>query len=315
MITTKTVFILGAGASKPYGYPTAHDLRTKIIDKYNDTFTQYLKQYYGEEAVYNNWLSKYQTYKEAFEKSSTQSIDLHISRNPKFRFIGKMIIIHQIFFAEKFSILREEMDYNDDWYSYIFTRMTDELQKPKQAWLGKNEVSFISFNYDRSFEHFLYESMRNSFLDVSEEDIFNAVNSIPILHVFGKVASLEWQQGKTNLSYKEIDPYNYESRNFVDNISTINENETIEIIDNIGKLIQHADRIFFLGFGYLDENLKLLGFPDIINPNQIIRGTGIGYTERERLGIRNKYFNRIKDIDNNAIICEMNSKDLLREYL
>lgn len=315
MITTKTVFILGAGASAPYGFPTGRSLRALIVDKKKDTFYDYLKRYYSNDVVHHDWISKYLTFKKAFRKSSTQSIDLYLSRNPIYQFIGKIIIIHQIFLAEKKSIFREDVDYEEDWYSYLFTRMTDDLQKPEQAYLGKNEVSFITFNYDRSLEHFLYESMRNSFLSVSEEDIINAINSIPILHAFGKVASLDWQKSKTMIPYKELNPYNYESRDFLENISTVNENETLESINDIQKLIQQASRIFFLGFGYLNENMKLLGFPDILHPDQIIRGTGIGYTKRERVGIRNKYFNGIINIDHNAIIDDLNSKDLLREYL
>jgi hypothetical protein len=33
MIDTETVFILGAGASKPYGYPTGYELKEFICEK------------------------------------------------------------------------------------------------------------------------------------------------------------------------------------------------------------------------------------------------------------------------------------------
>ena len=38
MITEKTVFILGAGASKPYGFPTALELRKDIIYKFPNLY-------------------------------------------------------------------------------------------------------------------------------------------------------------------------------------------------------------------------------------------------------------------------------------
>ena len=34
MITHPTVFILGAGASKPYGFPTGKELRVQIITEF-----------------------------------------------------------------------------------------------------------------------------------------------------------------------------------------------------------------------------------------------------------------------------------------
>lgn len=315
MITTKTVFILGAGASKPYGYPTAYELRKKIVDKKNDTFNTYLRQYFGENAVYLNLHSKYERYRTAFEKSSTQSIDLHLSRNPKYRDIGKMLILHQIFLAESQSIFREETEFDEDWYSYLFTRLTDELQKPDQTWLGKNEVSFITFNYDRSLEHILYESMRNSFMESTEEEILNAVNSIPILHVFGKIADLDWQNKEKGIPYKSVRPNNIDLKKFIGNINTINEIDISEMVDSIQKLLKDTKRIFFLGFGYLDENIRFLGFPVILDKEQIVRGTGIGLSDKERSTIRDLYFHKVHYTQKEKIISNFNCKDLLREYL
>ena len=40
----KTVFVLGAGASVPYGYPTGLDLREKIINN----FTKQVKKKIGK---------------------------------------------------------------------------------------------------------------------------------------------------------------------------------------------------------------------------------------------------------------------------
>jgi len=37
MIDTPTLFILGAGASKPYGYPTGAELRTDIVKQFVNT--------------------------------------------------------------------------------------------------------------------------------------------------------------------------------------------------------------------------------------------------------------------------------------
>jgi len=43
MIKEKTVLILGAGASKPYGFPTGEELRREIIDNYVNDVITYIK--------------------------------------------------------------------------------------------------------------------------------------------------------------------------------------------------------------------------------------------------------------------------------
>ena len=42
MITKPTVFILGAGASKPYGYPTGDGLKDFIVDQFPSMFASNL---------------------------------------------------------------------------------------------------------------------------------------------------------------------------------------------------------------------------------------------------------------------------------
>ena len=44
MIERSTLFILGAGSSNPYGYPTAKQLRTFIV---NDFIIEYVNKFHG----------------------------------------------------------------------------------------------------------------------------------------------------------------------------------------------------------------------------------------------------------------------------
>ena len=43
MIDTETLFILGAGASVPYGYPTGNQLRIEIYKKFSSDFNSLLQ--------------------------------------------------------------------------------------------------------------------------------------------------------------------------------------------------------------------------------------------------------------------------------
>ncbi len=296
MIDQKTVFILGAGASKPYGYPTGDELRDYICQRFHG-ITQ--NNSYIDFSNFNgNIKEEAKKLSSTFFKSSTKSIDLFISRRNDFSQIGKVAIACNILEAEKKSKFRElSFSRDQDWYSYLYDRMTKRLTKHSHYKdFKKNNVSFISFNYDRSFEYFLFESFAYSFdfkydinflKDQQSEENYTYKQLIPfeIIHVYGKIAHLPGEENDDNkkeLEYqatqnvaKKIDVMN-----FTDNIRVIFE-RTDEDINKIKELIKNAEQIFFLGFGFADENLEVLDIPDILNEKQTIYGTAYNYTERE----------------------------------
>ena len=50
-----------------------------------------------------------------------------------------------------------------------------------------NKVSFVTFNYDRSLEHFLCRSLANSFAK-TEAEAGEVISKIPIIHLHGRLA-------------------------------------------------------------------------------------------------------------------------------
>ena len=102
---------------------------------------------------------------EAFKKSSIPSIDQFLALNPNFQNVGKIAIATAMLKYEKESRFREDIDDpSKDWYRLLYEKMIEGFSSPNflEA-LGDNKVSFMTFNYDRSLEHFLYESLLNSF--------------------------------------------------------------------------------------------------------------------------------------------------------
>lgn len=57
----------------------------------------------------------------------------------------------------------------------------------------------------------------------------------------------------------------------------------------LGNLIMNAERIFFLGFSYADENLEMLEIPKVLHKEQWVFGTAYGMTENEINKIRAKF--------------------------
>jgi hypothetical protein len=231
-------------------------------------------------------------------------------RNPELAGVGKHFIGFEVFTAEGKSAFREEAEWTraalkyaqtrlsldrylqakdfqgDDWYSYLFDQLTAGLVgKDALPDFSDGRVAFITFNYDRSLEYFLYESVRNSFREVSEDRVVECLKNLRILHVYGQVAPLKWQDPKEGVDYR---PQITESllRSAAKNIKTIYEEKESAELAEAHKLIESAHRIIFLGFGYRPENMEVLNLPDLILGGCEVRGTALNMTEEQVKRIR-----------------------------
>lgn len=279
MITQQTLFILGAGASVPYGYKTGSELRKQIINEFPRILDKLL-----HDDSYINLTERRQLNKDAqkfvdvFEKSSIESIDKFLSTVPSFSYIGKIAIILCILQCEKTGNFREKIDekYREqDWYTLLFSRMLDGLTEPNDYdKFRENKVSFITFNYDRSFEYFLYESLINSFWDTigKFEPLIESYIPFPVIHVYGEVDKISWKGG---YKYKKNDFTFEEIEKLSKNIRVIGERRN-GLDAEINKLIADHNKIMFLGFGYAQENLDALGLPKGILTDYKIYGTTMG---------------------------------------
>lgn len=328
MIDIDTVFILGAGASNPYGYPTGKGLCDDICSTFKSNFHNIIKGD-NDNTTYQigNLLYDPDKFCRNLEDATTPSIDLWLARNPKFSHIGKLAIILSIFNAERDSKFRKDVKSDQDWYRDLYHKMTKSLHAPDSYKnFRNNRVTFITFNYDRSLEHFLYESLNNSFRSASGKEILNELNETPIYHVYGKIADLPWESNidrDTAVHYLKPDEdpcleftfsHLEKLKNNIEIVYERKQSDYSEIHDKISS----AKRIFFLGFGYASENLEILNIDKTLNDDQAIFGTALGFRKKEIEDIRNSItsnFKYKKGVYQNPIIEDMNCVSLLKEYL
>lgn len=305
MKNKRKVFVLGAGASCPYGYPSGARLREWIClpGGFKDSYFNYRYQRDIDRAKENRL--PIDGFIKAFSKSSKQSIDLFMATNPKLAPTAKYVIAFVTFKAEERSQFREEAKiaqesyssspYRDrakdflakgyfqgeDWYLYLFNRLTASLIKPDVLPdFSDDKIAFITFNYDRSLEHFLYESLSNSFKEVPVAEIIQCLKKLKILHVYGQIVPLKWQDSEQGVDYKPqiTEPLLQKS---VANIKTIYEQKESPELRDAQQLLTQAEQIFFLGFGYAPENMEVLGLPGIISPQCLVYGTGFNLIPEE----------------------------------
>jgi hypothetical protein len=312
LIDKKTVFVLGAGASCPYGYPSGTRLRERIC--LHKGFMQDFNSYRLAEKLTPEKdtirLQGTRKFKDAFNKSKIKSIDMFMANNPSLASIGKYIVAFEIFRAEQQSLFGEEAKLSkeslvfaqkgplallaqplflgDDWYFYLYNRLVEGLVgKDALPDFSDDKLAFITFNYDRSLEQFLYESLSNSFTEVPEAEIIKCLKKLKILHVYGQIMSLKWQDSEQGVDYHpQINEPLLEKA--AANIKTIYEQKESLELNDARRLLTQAEQIFFLGFGYALENLEILKLPDRTKRTTSIYGTTFGLEIREKFDIRSR---------------------------
>ena len=249
MIETRTVMVLGAGASKPYGLPLGGELRELILKMNEDDL---------REIPTGPQTSSYDhsgaAFLHAFRRSQFASIDAFLARRPEFSVMGKHAIAKALLPRENADALLDKTP-DDHWYRYLAHKMD-------AAWdeIPANKISFITFNYDRSLELFLQETFASAHGRPADEARL-LVEKIPIVHVYGKLGSM-------NPELPDFVPYGgggpdqgsrylYHAEHGLRVIPEGRDNspEFITARD----LLESAKRICFLGFGFDRMNVERLG--------------------------------------------------------
>ena len=283
MIKTKTLFILGAGASKPFGYPTGDELRHQIL--FSVAHDDGIVKAYNTEndpMVESMHRKSFNEFKQQFERSGDYSIDSFLEHRPEFMDIGKIFIAKVLISYEQDNSLRKA---KDNWYMYLLDRI-----KAPFGELCNNNISFITFNYDRSLEYFLFEAIKSK-SGRGASECAEKMKHFPIVHLYGQLDPLPWQ---------EADGKEYSSDNNIldrliaapKNIKLMNNERDVEKSEYFQKayrLIEDAKRIFFLGFSFDETNLGRLRLMPMKNSKQIfatVRGV-----DPTKLKWINDYFN------------------------
>ncbi len=191
MITIPTVFILGAGASIPYKFPSGEKLKKIICAN--------LKEFKGENAktMINVGVARsydnIKEYRDALCYSGLNSVDLFLESRPEFLEVGKASIAQALIPFEdtrnlyRNVLLKDDAHRISDWYSILYKSMHSTLDEFKN-----NKISFLTYNYDRSLDYFMYTSLINTHGAINERSIIETLKEIPIIHLHGTLGPLMW---------------------------------------------------------------------------------------------------------------------------
>lgn len=287
----KTVFVLGAGASIPYGFPSGQDLRYQLC-------TETLKPGDPRHAILMRMRFKYELVEQfriALARSWASSIDMFLATRETFMDVGKAAIALTIATYEVNNALFFA-DPKVDWFRYLWKH----LHAREAAKFPASKYAFVTFNYDRSLEHSLSEGISNAY----RESIDQASEIMPeIVHVYGSLGKYPYDSVSVVIpeddegKFREFATPNSESttRWSMDSIKIMTEKQPdSRFVRRARELLSNAKQIIFLGFGFDEDNCKLLQLfqgPDccIKHDRCSVRGTGFGLTEEEADSIQRRF--------------------------
>jgi hypothetical protein len=238
--------VLGAGASVPFGFPTARELKGQVLKlighAHEPTVGQ--RECRKQLAAAGCAASELGEFAAALGRSGKSSVDAFLEGRPEFERVGKLAMARVLVECECRSQLRKTSFMNDDWYAILYQhllRYGDDL--------SQSDTSIITYNYDRSLEFFLREAYKsdNNWSDAHVEEV---LSRLPLIHIHGSLGSHPFGQ--------EIESVDMVASS--DSIRIIHDEElrSASVLDSARALIRHADRVCFLGHGYDPTNVSRL---------------------------------------------------------
>lgn len=264
MLDVSTVFVLGAGASAPYEFPTGFELSEQMVQALRPGYSTFndLRDMAGKAEEEING------FRDTFYHSGKNSVDAFLEHRTDLIPIGKLATAHVLVGRElPFKLFK----YGNSWLRELYNRMNSTFDT-----FAKNKISFVTFNYDRCVEHFLFSALSNTY-NRPPDEVKEVLESMPIVHLHGRLGALPWQDGPSRPFDTQMNRDGL--RIAADNIKIIHE----DIKDGRDKdfarakrLLMEADQIILMGFGYNSTNVERLGIGELPNGKMIGSCVGLG---------------------------------------
>jgi hypothetical protein len=231
-----TCFVLGAGASMPFGFPSGPGLKEEVYNAFhNDPALRFLHNSSRMSPMMGRVA-------ELLEWHDHGTIDQLLEARREFREIGAILIASAIFRREDPSRILADVN----WYRTLYQFLKWQAHGPK------TKVSIVTFNYDRSLEFFLDKSVNNWGSSEDTAALNSYLAGIEIVHAHGTLGA-----------YPKIPFAGPRDQNHLESGA-----ENIRIVgDNLSdsqdfvkaqNLVRSAGQIVFLGFGFDERTMERL---------------------------------------------------------
>jgi hypothetical protein len=275
MIRVPTVFVVGAGGSKPYGFPLGRQLRDLAISNHDHLAWSFWIEKLGVRAKLTEFVRQLRT-------SGYSSVD-QLEQRPEFTDVGTLAIAAVLLPRESHdNLFPPSAPRNDHWYETLAGLLSVGDDKYLQ-----NRVTIVTFNYDRSLEEYLGSVILTRLARGRGTSLTRHFYHVPVIHVHGKLGKL----GASLDAVKRTVPFN--SSLSAEAIAVAARE--IRVIHQARpdtpeffaarKALREAERVYFLGFGYNRLNVLRLGirrpWSAARHAKCLVRGTSLGISARD----------------------------------
>lgn len=302
MFEVGTVFIVGAGGSKELDLPLGEDLMEQIASilwtdrgQFQDHVIQNTVTALAMERVGTNFGNEFSKLSGAairvrqalpFAMSIDNLLDAH-QTDEDMVIIGKIAITRAILRAERNSNLgafltppeqpnsfSAEMirKFRKSWYLPLVRLLNSGLSLAEVERIFDN-VSFITFNYDRCLEQFLLAGIVR-YYNVEHDRARDAIRRLRIVHIYGSVGTIPILGFDNPVHFGEDETDSILS--IAKGIQTFTETAQSGLVESSREMITNARTLVFMGFGFLPQNMKVLRVRDPSRATRVfITTTGI----------------------------------------
>lgn len=239
MITVPTTLVIGAGASKPWGLPTARDLivAARALEAGSDQLKPLRKALSVRPEELDAFLRD-------LREDPTGSLDefLETQQATRTREIGRGLIA--LLLGQ--SILEHQSTQPpaaEDWLAIVIQAMRSGA-RTLDAFVTQNRVRFVTFNFDSIVEQELARRIKVIY-KADGEELDRAVAAIPIVHVHGQLPPI------TSMRSDWV-------REAADCVRVVHDEIDGVVAQATQQGVGGARVLCFLGFSFHPENLKRL---------------------------------------------------------
>lgn len=311
MFTSKTVFIVGAGASSELGFPVGAQLCDTIRASLN-CWIDPAGAVEGEDRELSSLISRLAAesgesmvgYVQAAAAvrqglSVWPSIDncLHAHRaNPRAIRCGKLGIARAILNHEATSPLLAQgrrplnlasKEIRESYLPALASQIIVDCSDLSDE-LFRN-IAFVIFNYDRCIEEYLFHALQQAY-GAPEEKVAEVLNRARFVHPYGSLGRLPWQSGIGKAVPFGAQADQTDLIHIAEQIRTFTEShDDREFHSLIQDTYSGAERAVFLGFAFNGQNMDLLSGRQTTPKRALVRtvyATSFGISQESEYPIK-----------------------------
>ena len=202
----------------------------------------------------------------------------------------------------------------DNWIQFIIAEFLADSKKLEK--FKKFPPQIITFNYDTLLERSIVSHLVD-YHKYTDEKALEFVENLGVIHVYGKIDFFDDLLDVSFDNASSIDGNFDKVRSSIENLKVVGEinSRNNNITRKLRSILSHSSNIYFLGFGFDDQNMDILfrGFAAYgFDQDVKLLSTNIGLSDYEIKKIKREYpclkinfFEKEKDkVDSLALLKE-----------